>query len=155
MNPITIFLCVCVALIVLIVLLAIGVAVFWWVRQLLSGLREVITAMADFRKAITKLSDISDPLGKVPEYMKGHARAAEATALQIGRLNQTIDKFSALLIDPKTSKQALSVPTEEEKNRYFTVSSLVAGGMSLQEAETAAENESLVRGSLNLGIEGY
>lgn len=153
MNTILIVVCVALSLAFLVLILAVLAAALWWMRRLLSQAVMVAESMAQFHRSIAKLSEVADALAKTPEYMRGHARAAEATALQIGRLTQTVQQFSSMLIDPRASKNSLSVPTEEEKERYFTVQELMAGGMTLQDAETAANNEQMRRGALTLGVD--
>ena len=70
----------------------------WFVRQT----KARIAAQQEFAAAMKELSATVKVLADVPKMIAGHAAAAGAMALEIGKLREAVSQFKTLVMKPDT-----------------------------------------------------
>ncbi len=123
-----------------------GTAVFtllipWYLRYA----KARIKAQEDFAAAMEKLVTVVTVLADVPKMIAGHAAAAGAMAVEVGKLREAVTQFSKLVMkpepEPDRAQQAAFVDyaQEDKGDRAYQVAELWAEAAAQGKTPTIEE----------------
>jgi hypothetical protein len=123
----------------------------WFVRQT----KARIAAQQEFAAAMKELSATVKVLADVPKMIAGHAAAAGAMALEVGKLREAVEQFSKLITKPEETKPGpdssfVSYPNEGEADKAFLITTKWAEDptQTYDQVKRAAEEELARRDSM-------
>jgi predicted regulator of amino acid metabolism with ACT domain len=115
-----------------------------------------VNASVQFCESVEKLSKVAESLSELPKLLSGHAKVAQGMVVEIAAFRKTVDQFSRLIVDPKTSsKDLLTVPTEEDADRHFSIAQILMDNpeMTTEEAALRADAEETLKGTYRMSME--
>jgi hypothetical protein len=119
-------------------------------RAEMAASRQFCEAVEKLVGAVGKLSEATELLADVPKYIAGHAKAAQAIAIEVTHLRKAVAAFSKLVTAPSDTSSSLSTPTEEEADKSYLIAELLADHpeYTREQAEQLAESDQAFRANL-------
>lgn len=119
-------------------LVIIGV-LYYLARDAINTAKGFIAAMKDFAEVAAELKTI----GKA---ISGQGRAANAMALECGKLRMSVERFGSFIMKPPAETyppMGYTAPTDADAAKQYEVNEMLPFGYSKEEAAVIAENNFL------------